>query len=378
MAKRRDHGEGSIFLRERDGKWVARLDHGYVDGKRRRVERIADTKTEARSKLAQLKKEKEQGTQPDAQKQTLQSHMNEWLKDVKANRAFATYVQYERVWRLHLKPSLGHILLPKLTPQVLQSFLRTIQQARGDALAKECYMVLQVALQAAVRLRTIPASPLTAVEKPRHKPEERPIFSLSQLQTYLGALEGESYGVPLLLAVGLGLRRCELLGLQWVDINLDANLLQIRHALKRVEGGRVLGNPKSASGKRIIPLPSSVVKGLYRQKADQLQAKLLAGERWEETGFVFTNTVGRPLSENVLRNAHDRIVRVNDLPRLRLHDLRHCCASYLLSQGLPIKMVSEIIGHSSVAITLSIYGHVLKEQKDEAAHAMERVLRGGL
>lgn len=131
MAKRRDHGEGSVFQRERDGKWVARLDLGYQGGKRKWVERIADTKREALEKLKLLQKEREQGITPEAHRQTLSHFVKGWLETVKANRAYQTYTKVERIWRLHLEPVFGSTPLQRLTPHGIQTFLTRIRNEKG-------------------------------------------------------------------------------------------------------------------------------------------------------------------------------------------------------------------------------------------------------
>jgi integrase len=383
MAKRRDHGEGSIFQRERDGKWVARLDYGYVDGKRKRVERIAATKTEARQKLNELKKDKEKGVSPEAHKMTLAYFMKDWLATVKANKSYNTHMMNDFIWRLHIEPKLGNVLLANLTPLKIQKFLTDATEAgKTKCQVYNCYRTLHVALNAALKLRLIAFNPASAVECPKYNPDERVMPDLEEIYRFIDVLEDEPNGLLFLTAIYTGMRRGELLALRWSDVDMDNGEINIRMSRTWQKGkGWVMGETKTRTSKRTIPIPPSLVLELRKTKAAQLRERLQTPEEeWKGGEMVFLGEKGGPVVGGFMNKQLTRILRENNLPHLRFHDLRHLHATLLLRDGCQAKQVQQAMGHSSVAITLGLYGHIMPDQHGETATRMERIMRknGGI
>ena len=162
--------------------------------------------------------------------------------------------------------------------------------------------------------------------------------------------------------------------LLWSDIDLDNSALTVRHALQRQSGGLKLVEPKTAYGRRTIALPEFAVTALRNHRVRQAQERLLAGKEWQDTGHVFTTTIGTPLDPDNVTHYFKRIVAKAGLRPQRFHDLRHCCATLLLVQGVPARVVQEILGHAHVSTTLGIYSHVIPSLKRDAADRMNALL----
>jgi integrase len=213
------------------------------------------------------------------------------------------------------------------------------------------------------------------VQSPRVRhPEVRPLTP-GEARTLLNAAQGDRLEALYTVALALGLRQGEALGLQWGNIDLEARQLKVVRALQRRVDGRVeLSEPKTPRSRRTIRMPEAVVVTLQEHRRRQWRERLKAGESWPAEDFVFTDEVGRPLDGTRVTKVFQRLLVRAGLPRMRFHDLRHSAATLLLVQGVPARVVMETLGHSEVGITLNTYSHVLPALEDEAAAAMDRAL----
>jgi integrase len=176
------------------------------------------------------------------------------------------------------------------------------------------------------------------------------------------------------VALALGLRQGEALGLRWHDIDLNVGVLRVQHQLQRIDTKLTLVEPKTERSRRTLVLPASIAAGLREHEKRQLAEKLWAGSKWVENGLVFTNLVGGPLqARKVIRDFHKALDKAG-LRSIRFHDLRHSCATLLLVQGVSPRVVMDILGHSEIAMTMDTYSHVIPELQREAAAKMESVL----
>ena len=187
---------------------------------------------------------------------------------------------------------------------------------------------------------------------PRLPRPELKVFSSEQAQTFLEAIQGERLEAFFCTAIATGLRRGELLGLRWSDVDLDAGVLAVRQALQRVGKHLRFVEPKSKRSRRRVTLPTFAVRARNRQRDLQASEQRLAGSKWTETGLVFTSSIGTALDERNVRRTFNEILRDAELPGLRLHDLRHTTATLLLTQGVHPRVVMETLGHSQVSLTL--------------------------
>jgi integrase len=178
-----------------------------------------------------------------------------------------------------------------------------------------------------------------------------------------------------MLALAAGLRQGEALGLHWQDVDLDAGTLRVRVALQRLEGrGLQTVEPKTARSRRSIALPPQVIESLRAHKSRQAQERLLAGSRWQDSGFVFTTATGTPLEGSSVTHRFQKLLRRAGLPHLRFHDLRHACASLLLAQGVHPRVVMETLGHSQISLTMNTYSHVIPALQRDATERMDAIL----
>jgi integrase len=219
-----------------------------------------------------------------------------------------------------------------------------------------------------------PAAVVTPPRAARH--EIRPLTP-EQARVLLAVCEGERLGALYVLALTTGMRRGELLGLRWADVDLVARVLGVRSTLYRAEGRLVLAEPKTARSRRLIHLAPEAVAALRAHRDRQLQERLQLGPAWDAHDLVFANELGRPIeAQNMIRRSFYPLLERAGLPRIRFHDLRHSTATLLLTSGVHPKVVSEILGHATIGITLDTYSHVLPAMHREAVGAMSSLLSG--
>lgn len=371
---RRGTGEGSIYKRS-DGRWVAVVHVGYdSQGRRRRKSIYGTTRSAVAARLAAALRTRQQGLELPPERQTVGPFLMEWLEDVRPSVRPMTYRSYEGIVRVHLVPSLGRHRLVDLTPRQVQAFLAA-KTASGLAprSVERIRAVLRQALNRGLRWGLVARNVATLTDPPRAKEPDRRFLSPSEGRQLLDSMEDDRLACLWTVALAIGLRQGEALGLQWSDIDLDDGSVTVRHALQRVDSQLRLVEPKSASAFRSIPLPSVALAGLRGHRARQMRERLVAGAAWRDSDFVFTTTIGTPLdSRNVTRLFQRRLERAG-LPRMRFHDLRHSCASLLLAQGVPARVVMEILGHSQISLTMNTYAHVLPSLQRDAAELMDSV-----
>lgn len=237
------------------------------------------------------------------------------------------------------------------------------------------HMVLRQALAQAVKWRLLPFNPADAVELPRQQRKEMRAMTPEEVRAFLTEAEGDRYGTLFLLAVTSGLRPSEYLALKWEDINLKKGLLAVRRTVARE--GRTFEEVKTPRSRRTVKLQGHVVAQLHQHRKRQAEIRLQAGERWRDHGLVFTSEIGTPIMQrNLVRRHFEPICRRAGLDGLRLYDLRHTAATLALAAGVPAKVISEQLGHASVAFTLDVYSHVLPNMQDDAAQRVEALLFG--
>jgi integrase len=214
----------------------------------------------------------------------------------------------------------------------------------------------------------------TLVSPPRVQQTEIEPFTPVQAKQFLAAIKGNRLEALYSVAVALGLRRGEALGLRWQDVDLDAGTLTVRVTLQRVSGKLQLVEPKTSRSRRTITLPQITIKALRTHKTRQLEERLAAGEQWLETGMIFTSTIGTPLEPRNLNRQFTKLLEQLGLPHMRFHDLRHTCASLLLAQGVHPRVVMETLGHSRISETMDRYSHVIPALQQDAADRLDKLL----
>lgn len=385
---RRGHDEGAIYQRESDGKWVAAVSLGYdADGKRKRKVFYGDTRKEVAERLKTALHEQQQGTLPTrTERQTVAQYLNDWLANsVKPTVRARTYASYKQLCDLYIIPHLGKRQLSQLSPQQIRAFLnhlaeqkvqRTGEQMSGRTV-QYCYSVLRRALGQAVKLGLLGRNAATMIDPPKITRHDAHYLTPEQATAFLKSVKGHRLECLYMLAITLGMREGELLGLAWDAVDLDKRTVAVRQALQRIEGKLQLVEPKTARSKRVITLPKAAVATLKEHRIRQLEERLLAGTKWEEHNLVFPNTEGKPSDARNLVRAFHKALDQAGLARINFHSLRHTCASLLLAQGVPMRVVMEVLGHTQISMTMDLYSHVVPELKRQAADRMDDLLGTG-
>jgi integrase len=302
MARQRGAHEGNIRQRP-DGRWEARIDFGYENGKRDRRSYYGATRAEVAEQLVKMLRDKQQGIVTTPSKQTTKAYLTEWLEQAKSRVKPRTHADYQCTLQKHAIPYLGSVRVSKLTPQRLQGWLRALQ-ADGVSANRCRYArtVLRAALKQATRWQVLAINPATLVEVPRHDRAEIQPLDVEQAQQLLKAARGHALEGFVNVALALGLREGEALALQWSDVDLDGRTLTVRRNIGRVPGqGLVFDVPKSKRSRRTLTLPTVVVDALKAHRARQKEQRLAAGPAWEEHGLVFTSPIGTPIDDGNLR-----------------------------------------------------------------------------
>ncbi len=372
---------GSIVKRGKNS-WSVIVDLGRdpVTGKRRQLWRsVKGTKRDAQVVLTQLLHQRDTGVDAPPGKTTVGEFLQLWLQTYAApNTAPKTYERYEQLMRVHVVPLLGNIPLSKLRPLHIQGvYQRVREKGQSARTALHCHRVLKQALGHALKWQLLARNPAEAVDPPRPERHEMPSFTSDEVRRLLSAADQTPHGPLVYVAVMTGLRMGELLGLRWRDVDLDAGRISVRQTCQWLpKRGFIFRQPKTYRSARPVSVADGVVERLRQQRMRQAEERLAAGSAYDNNDLVFANAVGKPIHPNRLREAWARIgVRAG--LKLRFHDLRHIHASLLLQQGVHPKVVSERLGHSTVAVTLDIYSHVVPSLQSQAASQLEELLANG-
>lgn len=365
---RRGQGEGSI-MRRKDGRYQAAL---TLDNHKRKYF-YGKTRKEVQDKLNLALYEQKQGMLATGPQRTLKVHLEQWVEQVvKLTKRPNTYSDYHSVVKCHLIPALGHIKLQKLTIGHLQAFYAEKRKTLKPKTLALINTALSGALEDALKQGFVARNVAKLVDLPGVERYEGEVLTVEQAKKLLAAAHGSRLEALLLVAVTTGMRRGELVALRWSDVDLEKGTLQIRHTLSRISGmGFVEGEPKSKAGRRRIMLSSVVIKALEEHRMRQAEARATMGDRWQEHELIFPNIYGSFFSPTHVWTLFKKLLQVAGLPAVRFHDLRHSAATVLLAAGVDLRVVSELLGHSSVAITADIYGHVLPEMRREVVKKVD-------
>ncbi len=373
MAKRRGHGEGTTYQRE-DGLWVGSLTLGYEGGKRRRKYLYGKTQREVLLKLSPVRHAQQQGVSLlTDERQTLGQYLERWLEDsAKPTIRAKTYASYAQLVRLYLLPELGCVQLTRLTPRDVQAFLnRRLEAGLSARTVQYTHAVLRRALNQALKWGLVQRNVAALVDAPRVRRPEAKYLAPEQALTFIDSVRGDRLEAAYVVAILLGLRPGETLGLRWTAIDLEAVTLSVQVGLQRVEGKLELVETKTLRSRRTVPLPALVSAALHAHRVRQLEERLAAGDLWQDTGLVFTNVQGKPLAEEWVSKCFHKALTRAGLPSVRLYDLRHTCASLLLVLGVPMRVVMEILGHSQISMTANTYTHVIPQLERDAADRLD-------
>ena len=310
--------------------------------------------------------------------------VKEWLPAIKGTVRASTYSSYKLHVERHIVPDLGTTKLSRLTPSAINIFYgRLLEEGRchgtgglSPATVRRVHATLHRALRDAVRWGRLPLNPVDAADPPRGRSERRdlPAWSKEQLIAFLSQIADDRLFCLWRLLTMTGCRRGEAIGLRWEDVDIDAGAISICQTLVPVDGKVIVSDPKTARGRRTIALDPVTLAALKAHAARQADEQSDWGEAWSDTGYVFVQEDGRPLDPRWVSKEFERQRQAAALPRIPLHGLRHTYATLALSSGVNPRIVSGRLGHSTVALTLDIYSHVLPQQDQDAADRIAALL----
>ncbi|MCW2497093.1 MAG: int [Jatrophihabitans sp.] len=414
---RRSDGEGTEIKLGKDGRYHASLSFGLkAGGKRDRRHVSGKTRGEVALKLRKLQEKRDAGLVPLAgASPTVAEWLRHWLDTIVATRLRpGTLYDYRSIVESRIVPAIGHHRLDRLQPEHVESFYASLMapQPRLDAKTGEVVMpkaltassvlkthrVLSRALKVATARERVARNVCALVEPPSVIRVEVKPLTQDEAKQIIDAATGSRNAARWSVALALGLRQGEALGLLWEDVDLQTGALTVRRALERrtyshgcdgdcgyaragscparVGGGLVLGPPKSNASRRTIPIPVPLVAALKTHRAAQAAERLAAGSMWQDHGHVFATVIGGPIDPGVDHRAWKSLLKAAGVREARLHDARHTAATLLLTQGVAPRVAMEILGHSQISLTMNTYTHVMPEVSRDATNRVGAALWG--
>ena len=380
MAKRRPNGAGSITRRP-DGTYEGRVYVTTTEGLRKRVSRYGKTYDEVAEKIAKLLELESKGVPTPDKTWKIGPFLTYWLDEViKPLRRPKTYDKYESMVRLYLTPKLGKKAITRLNVKDVRTFLRQIRaEGAGESTVQECMKVLRNALNSAMREELLLRNVATLVGVPAAESKEIIPWSAEEAVAFLRSARPHRLYAAFVLALVLGLRRGELLGLRWIDLDFGQGVAHPRKQVQRQKGkGLVLVDLKTKASKGALPLPLFCVEALRERRTLLELEKAREGSSWTELDLVFSTESGGLYDPDHFSQCFQRRVKRSGQRRVRLHDTRHTCGSLLAWLGVHPNDAQKILRHSQIQTTLAIYTHVTTETQRAAAAKISAKLRDGM
>jgi integrase len=333
---------------------------------------------QARDRLVEEQSKVVRGIPVAAESWKLGAYLDYWLENVvKQSRRPATYALYEIIIRLYLKPGLGHHRLRRLSVPVVQGFLNA-KLADGQS-TRNVHMMRQVlgaALTRALREELISRNVARLAELPAWEPGDVRPWSASEAMAFLAAAKPDPLYPAFVLLLLYGMRRGEVLGLRWQDVDLENGTFCIRQQLQRVRGELQIGPVKTRAGNRDLPIPGLPRAALLIRQQQQTADRQAFGRAWQDTGLVFTTRSGRPVEPRNLVRSFRRICDQSKIRMIKVHHLRHTTASLLKKLHVPPRDAQMILGHAHISTTMQIYTHVDEEARNDAITGLDNLLSG--
>lgn len=381
---RRPKGDGGIARYRRDGRqvgWRVWVDAGEnVAGKRiRRSVVVRGTEDDARKRLRSLLEEIDQGSYDPSESITVAQFFRRWWPGKAGSLSPTSALGIRRVLEKHALPRIGKRPVDKVKSTDLTPLIGALVERGTVGQSIHLFQALRMMFNAAVKQRVIPRSPMEGVEKPQKPHHEMVTLTPAEWRRIEAALiERDSWAItPFSVLLSCGLRRSELCGLKWADIDLDRRILTVQRSYHVLPGGKsVVRAPKTRQGRRTLALDAWTVQRLTDHRAEALRAADMLKRPFSETDYVFARLDGSPWPPDTLTQHWDRTVTRLGIT-CRLHDLRHSSASLLLASGADIRMISARLGHASPGFTLSVYAHLLPDAQAEAAERLGAMLQNG-
>lgn len=381
--RKRSNNEGSVYYEASRKRWVAAVSTELGGKKRKKF--YFKTEREAIRKRNEMLRELEQGMLATGPQRKLGEYLEDWIENVhKDELRISTYVKYKKLIK-YVVPELGNVQLQKLTPEGVRRFYTKMGKEGGvrkkglsSKTVHEIHGVLHLALENAVRWGYVSRNVCDLVDAPRIVSREPTPLTLEQAQAFLESVRQHRLEVLLTVAVVTGMRRGELVALRWSNIDFKGKTLLVLHTVDYIpKYGYVETEPKTKAGKRMVNLPDFLIEMLKQHRTRLLEQQLKQGVTWESRDLVFPDLQGGYFNPGYLDKLFAKLLRLAGVPHMPFHDLRHSAATILLSMGVNIKVIQQLLGHSDIAITLRVYGHLLPSMQEEAVEKWEDVYGRG-
>ena len=363
-----------VFLRKRSKNYIVYLEYFDKETNKRKQKNMGSypLKRDANKRLNDVKEEiyKEELLLPN--EIILQDFLLDFLEKYKMNLSITTYNCYMRICKKYIIPLLGDIKLCDIRPIHIQNYVDDLLDLLTPQTIKVHLNILNLALKRAYRLKLIKENVVQFVEVPKNKKYKNEIYNAEDMKKLLEKSRETSLELPIILASGLGLRISEILGLTWNNIDFNDFTITIDKITVRDKGQVILKEPKTESSIRTISAPKEIILMLKQLKKDRLAAKLRGEKSHRELIFYDKNL--NPIAQDVLSKKFRYFLQENNLKHIRFHDLRHSHVTMLIDAKVPIKVISERVGHSNVNTTLNIYSHALREMDQEASDKISDTL----
>jgi integrase len=347
-----------------------------VNGARKRPSQTFPTRKAAEEALAKWLGQLQAGTFVEPHDLTVAEYLVQWEETLAETVRPPTARRYKDLLQKHAVPTIGGIKLIKLTPLDIQRlYANRLAAGLSPATVNLLHNVLHRALKQAVRWGIVNRNVTELAVAPRRAEQEMRSWDAAQVARFFAVADEDEYAALWRLAILGGLRRGELLGLKWEDVDLRRGTLHVQRTYSRLaDSGWGEGPPKTRSSRRVIALPQSVLDALRLHRTKQLELRLQLAATYQDRGFVFTTFEGRPVHVNSLMYKFGALTQKAGVAPIRFHDLRHTSATLSLADGMHPKIVQERLGHSSIAMTLDRYSHATLEMQRQAAERLERMI----
>lgn len=384
MSKKRGNGEGSI-VRRKDGIWMGVITIGRNDdGSLKRKYYYGKTRQEVSEKITQALSKVNTCQFIEPSTLTVGQWLDFWLSEYAEHKIkLSTKISYDAYISKHIKPFLGRMKLANIRGDMIQKFYNDkLKHGRIDGKGglspktiKNIHNMLHEALEQAIKNDLLLKNPCKMITLPKRTQKEMRVLSIEEQEQLTGIARYERLGLGIILVLFTGVRIGELLAIQWKDIDFENGILSINKTINRLKNydpesihktSIVIGETKTVKSNRKVPLHDIMVEALKKHKIAQLEEKLKAGGIYEDHGFVIANELGKPIEPRTYQDFFHRLVKKAGMTKANFHSLRHTFATRALERGIPAKTVSEILGHTTVSITLDLYSHCLMVHKKES------------
>ena len=364
----------SVFIRKRSKNYIVYLEYLDKETNKKKQKNMGSypLKRDASRRLNEVKEEiyKEELLLPNEMK--MEEFILDFLEKYKVNLSITTYKVYLRICKKYIIPLLGDIKLSDIRPIPVQNYVDDLVGILTPQTIRIHLNILNLAFKRAYRLKLIKENVVQFVEVPKNKKFKNEIYNAEDMRILLEKCHKTPLELPIIIASGLGLRISEIMGLTWNNINFNDFTITVEKITVRDEGKVILKEPKTESSVRTISAPKEIILMLKQLKKERLAAKLKGEKQHRELIFYDKNL--EPIAPDVISKKFKYFLEVNNLKHIRFHDLRHSHVTMLIDAKVPLKVISERVGHSSVNTTLNIYSHALKEMDQEASDKISNVL----